>query len=714
MTVYLRDNAWFQAENVIKMGIASSAKDRENGGYVTGEIIRGEYILILEIDSSKMRPIEKLLQHTFKQYHDYRGGGTEFYHRCIIDMIEPLLDSLNIEYKRLSKKEMQTLERCERIPQKVKKRVANVDFQGFIQRLKERSAQCCSPNLQQAHVLNQIQQYYRDNAIGKIIWACGLGKALLSILITKKLDVKTVVFGVPSVHLQKQIQEEILRVYDSATILYIGGDESSSIDAVRHHLSKVTNILFVVTTYHSCNLLLDFHFDFKIGDEAHHLVGIEKDGFRQFHKISATKTLFMTATEKTIESYGREGGGRDYSMDDETFFGKTIDTKSVQWAIENRRITDYNVLVIKNTEDQIDAMIRKFKIKDSQQSRIDKELFISAYMCLKSFEKYGNLTHVLLYTNTTEDAELVKKYISNILSLGLFSFCRDDVYNNALYSNSKIDTATEIAKFKTMRFGIISCVYLFGEGFNEPKLNGVCIACNMQSEIRIVQYLLRPNRLEKNNPNKVAYVILPYIDYDDWDNENKSYQKVRSIITQLRNVDKNIEQKIVQSVSKGEEKIKCTDTERFEDIDYIEYEECATEELKLRLRYSKAIDSKLTEDHDEFNYMKSINKFLNLTSSKEYETSECNHAHFVKEPEQYFRSKFVWTNWYDFLGMDTSVFIQTKDEWILFCRDKLINSLDDYYDKCNLYSVLPKHPCDFYKEFTSVSTELGFSRKRRW
>ena len=55
-------------------------------------------------------------------------------------------------------------------------------------------------------------------------------------------------------------------------------------------------------------------------------------------------------------------------------------------------------------------------------------------------------------------------------------------------------------------------VYIFGEGFDLPKLNGVCIAGNMQSETRIVQYLLRPNRLESGNTNKKAYVIIPYID----------------------------------------------------------------------------------------------------------------------------------------------------------------------------------------------------------
>ena len=45
------------------------------------------------------------------------------------------------------------------------------------------------------------------------------------------------------------------------------------------------------------------------------------------------------------------------------------------------------------------------------------------------------------------------------------------------------------------------CVYIFGEGFDLPKLNGVVFAEQMTSEIRIVQSALRPNRMDKNQPN---------------------------------------------------------------------------------------------------------------------------------------------------------------------------------------------------------------------
>ena len=43
--IYLRDNKWFQKENVIKMGITISLKNR-NSTYITSEIERGKFIYI--------------------------------------------------------------------------------------------------------------------------------------------------------------------------------------------------------------------------------------------------------------------------------------------------------------------------------------------------------------------------------------------------------------------------------------------------------------------------------------------------------------------------------------------------------------------------------------------------------------------------------------------------------------------------------------------
>ena len=742
-TIYLRDNEWFRNRNVIKMGIATFAKDR-NSTYITGEPIAGEFIYMIEIPLDKMKILDKYLKVCLKIYNVYViNSGTEFYNRCIIDLIEPNLKKTNIPYKILTKEQINIMNRYERVRNipnvdKVKKVFNSLNVKNMIQkykiiRSKKKSISAnnnivnelsyvIEPNNHQQYVLERIEEFYNFNNIGKIVWACGLGKALLCILIVKLLKFKSVVIGVPSNNLQKQIKNEILKIFPNKTnILFVGGDET---DGIKSSTDKTEIIKFlnnnlnsqpkfVITTYHSCHLLndRDIVFDFKIGDEAHHLVGIERAenrGFSLFHKIISSKTLFMTATEKTIETRTNR---EIYSMEDETIFGKYIDVKSVHWAIENKKITDYNILVLKNTEDEVDEIVSSLRL-----NIINKEIFISCYMCLKSFEKYNNLTHLLLYTNTTQDAELSKKYIDNILSLNILSIPKEKIYNNSLHSKNCNNLDSEVCKFKETNYGIISCVYIFGEGFDLPKLNGVCIAGNMQSETRIVQYLLRPNRLDFENPNKKAYVIIPYIDTDDWETENKSYEKVRNIVSQMRNVDENIEQKVFVSVGKKEKK----ENEKKDDerINYYEdfiFEENGNElnKLKLRLRYSKALGSKFTEEQDEYNYVRSINSSLNIQSPQEYIQKKNIHCNFIDLPEEYFKSKGVWNNWYDFLGVDTSKFIQSKQDWINFCKEKNIKLLEDYNRNCHIYKCLPMSPVHFYKDFTNIRSELKFNTNRR-
>lgn len=740
-TMYLRDNAWYKMENVIKMGIATFAKDRSNT-YITGEVERGEYICVIEIPLDEMKIIDKCLKHYFKSFHIYKGGGTEFYDRCIIDLIEPYFKNINIPYKILTKEEINLMNRCERVRNisnidKVKKAFNQLKIKNIIQNYKIKRSKKNSisdsnnivnelsymiePNKHQQYILEIIEGFFNLYNTGKIVWACGLGKALLSILIVKLLEFKSVAIGVSSNNLQKQIKNEILKIFPNKTnILFVGGDET---DGIKSSTDKTQIIKFlnnnlnsqpkfVISTYHSCHLLVDkdIAFEIKIGDEAHHLVGIEREenrGFRLFHTIISSKTLFMTATEKTIETRTNK---EIYSMEDENIFGKYIDVKSVHWAIENKKITDYNILVLKNTEDEVDEIITNLRL-----NIINKEIFISCYMCLKSFEKYNNLTHLLLYTNTTEDAELSKKYINEILSLNVLSIQKEKIYNNSLHSKNCNDLDSEVNKFKNTYYGIISCVYIFGEGFDLPKLNGVCIAGNMKSETRIVQYLLRPNRLDFENPNKKAYVIIPYIDEDDWETEDKSYDKVRTIVSQMRNVDENIEQKIFLSVGKKEKKEETKKEERRIYYDDYIFEENMGElnKIKLRLRYSKVLGSKFTEEQDEYNYVRSINSSLNIKSKKDYIQQQEFHCNFIASPEEYFKLKGVWNNWYDFMGVDTTKFIQSKQEWIIFCKEKSIKSLDDYYIYCEEYDILPKEPADFYKDFTNIPSELGFNRNRR-
>jgi len=725
-SIYIRDNEWYKLRNVFKLGISCNIKDRSST-YITSEVEKGEYICVIEIQFEKMQILDTCLKNYFKQYHIYFDGATELYNRCIVDLIIPYFQNSNIDYRILSSDEILFMNRCERIVNVLKilkfgKYCTKYKLNKITQYYKNKNSNIIIPNEHQQIVLDKINEYYKHNNIGKIIWACGLGKALLAVLIVKQLQYKTIVIGVPSNNLQKQIKKEILMVFaNEHNILFVGceghGSSKSTTD-VENIIEFINNKqnkepIFIISTYHSCHLLVNekLIFDFKIGDEAHHLVGIEKDEckcFRSFHKITSKKTLFMTATEKVIDKDIKKA---IYSMNDEIRFGKYIDEKSVQWAIENKKITDYNILIIKNTETDVEEICNNLKL-----SVYNKELFISCYMCLKSFEKYDNLTHLLLYTNTTQDADLAKRYIDDLLALNIIDIKKEDIYNKSLHSKSAITLENEIEIFEKSPRGIISCVYIFGEGFNLPKLNGVCIATNMKSEIRIVQYVLRPNRLDKNNPNKKAYIIIPFIErVNQYIDIKKKYDKIINVISQIRNIDKNIYQKIF--LSTGIKKPQNTNPGESPEGNipyyYVEDNGDTLHRIKLKLKYSQSLYSDFTEEQDEYNYVKSLNKILKISGMEEYISSKPIHDNYIDKPEEYFKSKGVWISLYDFMGCNTDHLIQSKQDWIIYCKKININSLESYYKCCKEYDILPKEPADFYKNFSNIPIELGFNRHRR-
>jgi predicted helicase len=579
------------------------------------------------------------------------------------------------------------------------------------------------PHYYQKNVLDTIDIFYGANDIGKIIWACGLGKALLSILIVQKLNYKSVVIGVPSIQLQRQMKNEIIKIFNNhENILFVGGEIDCNVNSTtnKHVIQKFINkksseCKFIIATYASCYLLADDNiFDFKIGDEAHHLVCVEKESektYEKFHKIKSHKTLFMTATEKIASKI-------EYTMDNENVFGKYIDVKTIHWAIENKKITDYNLIILKNTEDEIDNIIGSLNLCDKKMKHSishNKELFLSAFMSLKSIEKYNGLTHILIYTNKIESSVLVEKYINIILQLNVININQENYYNKALCSNSKDNLSDGLTKFMNASWGIISCVYIFGEGFDCPKLNGVVFGENMESDIRIVQSVLRPNRLDSKCPDKKAYVMIPYIDTENFLADNNSFDKCRKIISKIRNVDEKIEHKInvisfdklkifKDAVKKNLKKYYCI-VENGNEL----------KKIMLRLRYSNAINSKYSEEQNEFNYVKCLNKELNIQSKEEYSNKKTikNHKMYIKNPDEYFKSTCVWTNWYDFIGVNTKKFIQNKNDWVIFCKEKKVKSLDDYLQLCHVYDELPLNPADFYRDFSTVPSELNLNKERR-
>ena len=116
-------------------------------------------------------------------------------------------------------------------------------------------------------------------------------------------------------------------------------------------------------------------------------------------------------------------------------------------------------------------------------------------------------------------------------------------------------------------------------------------------------------------------------------------------------------------------------------------------------------------DYDEYMYLKKKANEIGISDKKEYleKVQESKVFNDVNNPDE--KYKDYWTNWYDFLGIDTKNFIQSKEKWIKYCKKKKVMTLDEYYNLCNINSSLPTMPEEYYDKFTDIIGELGLRQR---
>jgi len=102
--IYFRNHESYEPYKVYKMGTTTNIFEK-NSVYVSREIRRGHFIEVFEVNKKKMKIIERLLQHQFKDLNLYTNAGTDFYNKKIINLIEPYLIKLKIKYKKLAKQQ---------------------------------------------------------------------------------------------------------------------------------------------------------------------------------------------------------------------------------------------------------------------------------------------------------------------------------------------------------------------------------------------------------------------------------------------------------------------------------------------------------------------------------------------------------------------------------------------------------------------------------
>ena len=389
----------------------------------------------------------------------------------------------------------------------------------------------------QKETLDDALEHFHSNKNYKLLWCCGLGKTKMALSIAKNMGVKSLLIGVPNILLLDQFAKELQYFYPLSSIFKLyskldlknidkKGPCISKLD-LEQYLNSASRFKIILTTYHSANKILtnvkeDFSFDLVILDEVHHLQKKTNKLFSDILKIPCKNRLLLTAT-----AYLGKDTAKLYSFKESQEFEGHNNIKSISWAIHNKYITDYNIIILKFSEIDLDLeLFSKYP---------NKELIIAAYMALLCI--FNNKSKkIIIYCNKIKNAKLVQQIIEVFLTeyihdTNLFNKNNStlEVGNYELNGSDSLDKRAEIlSEFTNKEFGIMSSVQLFGEGYDYPQLDSVLFAEQMTSDIRIVQSGLRPCRIDPFNKEKVANILIPL--YQD------NYSKVKQIIQKMKTV----------------------------------------------------------------------------------------------------------------------------------------------------------------------------------
>ena len=226
-----------------------------------------------------------------------------------------------------------------------------------------------------------------------------------------------------------------------------------------------------------------------------------------------------------------------------------------------------------------------------------------------------------------------------------------------------------------------------------------CVNDDTNKEITIVnkilKYYLQLYEISKSDIEGVTVKDIPV-------NKLKLYDEI------LNSLDINPDKKEIKIMLKNDKNITIN-------IDKIDIKSFKWN--KIIHKFERVLKRELImSEYEEYLVLKKKVKDFNIGDKYEYikkwkEYKLFNDEGIMIDPEKRFPEHFK--NWYEFLGIDTSKFIQTKDEWKRKCLKLSINS-NSYYKEVKKIHSLPTMPESFYIDFTSLPNEFNeFPEKRR-
>ena len=443
----------------------------------------------------------------------------------------------------------------------------------------------------QIEALTKAHEYFKNHDRGKMIMACGTGKTYTSLKIVEN-ETKgkgLVLYMVPSIALLSQGLESwaedsqyklkpVCICSDASASQYADDDENNLLDMSFPASTNVDTIvkqlkfyqdngdfIVVFSTYQSIDVVSKAQakllhetdgkfgkFDYIVCDEAHRTTGAKSENkseshFTKIHDndfIQGAKRLYMTATPRYYkDSVKKDAEEKDFilwSMDDESIYGKEFYRIGFGKAVSLGLLTDYKVLVLTVSEDELSDELKAGIKKDTELNADDYTKLVGCVNGLSKRIKGDNgatiqedpskMHRAVVFCSSinrgkrstggicsTEFAEefpkIAKLYKNDVQEEEKQQVVDVEVQHidgtmNAQLRADKLEWLKEETGDDD-KCRILSNVRCLSEGVDVPALDAVIFASARDSQVDVVQSVGRVMR--SFHGKKFGYIIVPVV-----------------------------------------------------------------------------------------------------------------------------------------------------------------------------------------------------------
>ena len=436
-----------------------------------------------------------------------------------------------------------------------------------------------NPRNHQKIAIKAVEKGFQNADRGQLIMACGTGKTFTTLWIKERLEPETTLVLLPSLSLLSQtLREWTFASHTPFNVLCVCSDESVGKNYSDELISNVQDVSFPTTsdpkeissflkydgdkvifsTYQSSPSIAEAQqdknvpeIDLVIADEAHRCTGESGSAFTTIldqSLIKAKKRLFTTATPRTystnIKKKASERGIEVSGMDDESVFGSVFHTLNFSDAIDQKLLTDYQVLIIAVDQPMIAEWIQRRELlrTESGETTDAKSLAVQIGL-IKAIKDYG-LKRMISFHSRVNRAEIFASDVQHAIGhIGEEHRPKGTIWTDFVSGQMsthkrrlKLDQLKELTKGD---IGLLSNSRCLSEGVDVPSLDGVVFIDPRGSQIDIVQAVGRAIRLSKHKT--IGTIILPVFieggDDADESIQSSDFKPVWSVINALKSHD---------------------------------------------------------------------------------------------------------------------------------------------------------------------------------